>query len=232
MERSRPELSFSFSRFADGFDEHIRKSIRGYGHLLSDCVTLSEYFIENDTTIFDIGCSTGGFLCEIWNRNHSRCPGASYVGIDIEPNFGSYWQRNGAENVNLQVADVRSFPIPQRCSFVTSIFSLQFISEWDRQKIVDQLYRSLMPGGALIVAEKTLSRCAKLNEMLSSVHYDFKRRSFSEAEIREKARSLRSIMKLWTEDQILQSLIAAGFHPANVQSFWRNHAFAAFIALR
>lgn len=219
MDRSRLELGFSFSGFTDGFDEHIRNSIRGYGELLSDCVALSEYFVENDTTIFDIGCSTGGFLHEIRNSNHRRCPHAKYIGIEIEPNFGSHWQRNGAANLHLSVADVRSFPIPQRCSFVTSIFSLQFISEWDRQKIVDQIYCSLMQGGALIVAEKTLSRCSKVNDMLSSIHYDFKRRSFSEAEIRQKAQSLRSIMKLWTEDQILQSLMAAGFQPANVQSF-------------
>jgi hypothetical protein len=39
-------------------------------------------------------------------------------------------------------------------------------------------------------------------------------------------------MKLWSEDQIVQSLVAAGFSEGNVQSFWRSHSFVAFIALR
>src|SRR5579864_2783384 len=46
MDRPKDELSFSFARFAEGFDKHIRQSIRGYVDLLSDCVALSEYFVE------------------------------------------------------------------------------------------------------------------------------------------------------------------------------------------
>jgi hypothetical protein len=47
-----------------------------------------------------------------------------------------------------------------------------------------------------------------------------------------KERSLRSMMKLWTEEQILNSLNAAGFAGIDVQCFWRNHNFAGFIALK
>ena len=84
----------------------------------------------------------------------------------------------------------------------------------------------------MIVAEKTLASCSMLNDILSSIHYDFKGEGFTEAEIQEKARSLRSIIKFWSEEQIVRWLIATGFKFANVQSFWRNHAFAAFIALK
>jgi tRNA (cmo5U34)-methyltransferase len=232
IDQAGGELGFSFAQFTKGFDEHIRQSIRGYADLLSDCVALSEYCVENGTVVLDIGCSTGSFLAEIWSKNHERCPEANYIGIDVETNFGRYWKEMKLDKVSLQVADVRSFPIPNCCSFVTSIFSLQFISERERQAIIDQIYRALVPGGALIVAEKTFSKLSKLNDMLSSIHYDFKRQSFTEAEILAKERSLRSIMKLWSEDQILQSIAAAGFAPANVQCFWRNHSFASFIALR
>lgn len=232
MDQDRRELSFSFARFSDHFDAHIRQSIRGYTDLLSDCISLSEYFIENDTIIFDIGCSTGSFLFELWNRNCERCPRASYIGIDIEPGFCSHWERKGVDNLSLKIADVRSFQTPQHCSFVTSIFSLQFISEGERHKIIDNIYRALIPGGALIIAEKTYSNLSKLNDMMTSLHYDFKRQSFTEEEIMAKARSLRSTMKLWSEPQILRSLATAGFQPVHVQPFWRNHHFAAFIALK
>lgn len=232
MSQLRAELAFSFARFADKFEEHIRKSIRGYADLLADCVAMSEYFVENDTTVFDIGTSTGSFLFHVWDKNHSRAPQVKYIGVDVEQNFGLYWEKFKADNVSFHVADVRSFPIPERCSFVTSIFSLQFISERERQQIINRIYRALVPGGALIVAEKTLWKCSKLQEMMTFIHYDYKRQSFTEEEILEKERSLRSTMKLWSEEQIVQSLIAAGFEATKVESLWRNHSFAAFIALR
>ena len=232
MDTSSTELNFSFARFADGFDQHIRRSIRGYVDLLSDCVGLSEYFVEDGTIVFDIGCSTGTFLHAISRKNHDRCPTTRYIGIDIEDKFSKHWHESDIDRVSLLVADARTFQIPEKCSFVTSIFSLQFIAPRERQMVIDKIYHELIPGGALIVAEKTLSKLPGLNDMLTSIYYEFKRQSFTEAEILAKERSLRSMMKLWTEEQVLNSMMAAGFATTNVQCFWRNHNFAAFIALK
>ena len=232
MDDAPSDLSFSFARFADGFDSHIRKSIRGYNELLEDCVAFSEYFIDNDTSMFDIGCSTGSFLMHIWERNFRRAPQARYVGIDVEDSFAAQWEAYGAAGIEFKVADIRSFSIPDRCSLVTSLFSIQFIAERERQKIIEQIYRGLVPGGAFLVAEKTVSQCAKLHEILTFVHYDYKRRHFSDEEILEKERSLRSLLKPWTEERLINALVTAGFEARHVQPFWRNHSFAAFVALR
>ena len=50
---------FTFAHREEGFDEHIEKSIRGYSNLLEDVISLSRYFVEDNTSIVDIGCSTG-----------------------------------------------------------------------------------------------------------------------------------------------------------------------------
>ena len=50
---------FTFAHREEGFDEHIEHSIRGYSHLLNDVVQYSRYFVEDDTNVVDIGCSTG-----------------------------------------------------------------------------------------------------------------------------------------------------------------------------
>ena len=47
-----------------------------------------------------------------------------------------------------------------------------------------------------------------------------------------RRRSLRSLLKPWTEERLINALVAAGFEARNVQPFWRNHSFAAFVALR
>src|SRR5262249_9454667 len=149
-----------------------------------------------------------------------------------EDKFCKHWPDSDVDRVSLLVADARTFQIPEKCYFVTSIFSLQFISPGDRQRVLDKIYRALMPGGALGIAEQTLSKVSKLNEMLTSIYYEFKRQSFTDTEILAKERSLRSMMKLWTEEQIVTSIMAAGFATTDVQCFWRNHNFAAFIALK
>ena len=52
-------VDFTFAHREEGFDEHIEKSIRGYSQLMDDVISLSRYFIEDETKVVDIGCSTG-----------------------------------------------------------------------------------------------------------------------------------------------------------------------------
>ena len=52
-------MKFTFAQSKEGFDKHIDKSIRGYGDLWHDVVQIGKYFIEDDTNVVDIGCSTG-----------------------------------------------------------------------------------------------------------------------------------------------------------------------------
>jgi hypothetical protein len=46
------ELAFSFPRFAEGFDV-TSDAASEYADLLSDCVAVSEYFVEDGTTVLD-----------------------------------------------------------------------------------------------------------------------------------------------------------------------------------
>lgn len=225
-------LAFSFANIAEEFDPHIRASIRGYEDFVEDCLGLSEYFVENDTYVIDLGCSSGTFIHKIFERNRKRQPRAQFIGLDIEPAFQNAWQELASDNLSFSVSDIRDFEIPRPCSFITSIFSLQFIAERDRQRVLENIHANLMQGGAFVFAEKLYCENAKLNEIISTLHIDFKRRSFSEAVIQKKAQALRSLMKPWTRDQIMESAVAAGFRRSHVQEIWRNHNFVGFVALR
>jgi tRNA (cmo5U34)-methyltransferase len=225
-------IPFSFANYAESFDDHIGKSIRGYADLRNDCVLLSEYFIENDTNVLDIGCSTGKFLREIRDFNQQRSPHATYLGVDIEPMFHGQWAAHKAANIAYQAGDLRSFEGYENLSFVTSLFSLQFIPEKDRRSVMQEIFDNLVPGGAFVMAEKTLGKSSKIQDMLTFMYYDYKRQSFSEQEILEKERSLRNKLKLWSEAQIVASLEKAGFHSDHIQVFWRNHLFAGFLAIK
>jgi hypothetical protein len=87
------KLPFSFANYADGFDRHIELSIRAYGNLIDDCIELSQYFLENGTTVCDIGWLPGQMLSAIRTRNRERAPTVRYIGLDIQPSFLRQWPR-------------------------------------------------------------------------------------------------------------------------------------------
>src|SRR5215469_2600163 len=157
-------LPFSFANHADDFDRHIEQSIRGYGNLIEDCVELSSYFVENGTVICDIGCATGRPLAAIRARNQARAPEASYVGLDIEPSFRRHWDGLAAENLSFLLQDILTFDDFATLSLATSIFTLQFLPERNRREICRKIYDGLLPGGALIVAEKTFAKMPKTQD--------------------------------------------------------------------
>ena len=74
-------VDFTFAHREEGFDEHIEKSIRGYSQLIDDVISLSRYFIEDETNVIDIGCSTGKMTKALidYNLDHSKT--ASYIAV-------------------------------------------------------------------------------------------------------------------------------------------------------
>lgn len=226
------DLKFSFARFADGFDDHISKSIRGYSDLLDDCVGISQYFVEDRSCVVDIGCSSGNLLGKLVGHNREHAPRATFIGLDIEESFSPQWKALEALAVQIQVCDVRDYAFPDNCSFVTSIFSLQFIPSRDRLAVMKKIHEALRPGGALFIAEKILLQDSKIAEIVRSIYFEFKSRHFSESEILAKEQSLRHQLKPWTETKLLQALESSGFLPGDISSVWQNHAFKAFLAIK
>jgi len=226
------KLPFSFANYADDFDRHIERSIRGYRNLIEDCVELSQYFVEDDTVVCDIGCATGRTLATIRARNQERAPGASYVGLDIEPSFRRHWTGLAGANIRFLMQDVLTFEDFANLSLATSIFTLQFLPERHRRKVCRRIYEGLVPGGALIVAEKTFAQMPKIQDMLTSLYLHYKRWHFSDEEILDKEKSLRDMMKPGSEADLVWMLNDVGFKAENIESFWRSHLFAAFVCVK
>ena len=125
--------------------------------------------------------------------------------------------------------DARYFDF-ENCSLVTSIFTLQFMPKKDRQKIIDNIYKGLNPGGAFIFAEKVDCRNARIQDMMTFNYYDFKRKKFDYDDIMTKERTLRHMLKPNTFGEIRTMCKKAGFD--TVQQFWQNHLFVGAIAIK
>jgi|APGre2960657423_1045063.scaffolds.fasta_scaffold56562_2 tRNA (cmo5U34)-methyltransferase len=230
---------FTFAQRAEGFDTHIELSIRGYSNLIDDVLKLSEYFVEDDTKVVDIGCSTGKMLKAMINQN-SFSKRASYIGIELEEEFVEEWSPRSDEwtpstkedfipNLYFHNIDVRDYNF-ENCSFVSSIFTLMFMPPHQRETVIKNVYNGLNSGGAFVFSEKTMADSAKIQDIRTFTYYDYKRKSFTTDDIMDKEKTLRSMAKPNTREELLNMCKAAGF--SKIESFWQNHAFVGFLAIK
>ena len=227
---------FTFAHRQEGFDKHIQQSIRGYDNLMEDVVSLSRYFVEDDTNIVDIGCSSGKNTKAMMEYNSDHSPTAQYFGVEVADGFVQDLKDRrlelntaGFNNVEFVMKDIRKFQF-SNCNLITSIFTLQFMPKKDRKKVVQNIYHGLNEGGAFIFAEKTICESALVQDMITFNYYDYKRKSFDTEDIMDKEKTLRNIMKplTWKDLELMVSF--AGFK--TVQPFWRNHSFVGALAIK
>ena len=209
---------FSFDTITD-FDEHIAKSIPNY-HLLTDSIKdLSTHFFREDTTIVDLGCSTGKLLESIPSNQDK-------LGIDLSSNLIP----DSHDNILYIPKDLRAFETFGSSSLIMSIFTLQFIPYEDRASIIQTVYDSLVKGGAFIWAEKVIEESGELERIMTSAHYDFKRKQFTASEILDKERDIRSMMSPNTSIQNQVLAEDAGFETGTM--FWKHFNFEAWLYIK
>ena len=228
---------FTFAHREEGFDNHIEMSIRGYTHLHQDVVSLSRYFVDNESAVYDIGSSTGKTILAMAEQNYSFAPNCHYIGIEIADGFEDAMNDRVVEVegkfpgtvVSYLKEDVRDTEI-MNASLVTSLFTLQFMPRNARAEVVDRIYEGLNEGGAFIFGEKTVATDARIQDMLTFTYYDYKRKSFTEADIMGKEVTLRNMLKPNTWQELEDMIYRAGFR--SIQPFWQNFMFVGAIAIK
>jgi len=221
---------FTFATASEGFDKHILQSVRGYDALWNDVLRYSQYFVENETNVVDIGCSTGKLLESMHSQNLSIAPTAQYIGVEIEEDFyDKFVIPPDMPFIKIVKGDIRDYKF-ENCNLVTSIFTLQFMPQYSRQDVINKIYEGLNVGGAFIFSEKTFSDDAQIQDMMTFCYYDYKSQFYTEKEIIEKERNLRYLMKPNKISELLSMCETAGFN--SVQPFWQNFNFVGFIAIK
>ena len=224
---------FTFAHRQEGFDDHIDMSIRGYSNLLDDVVSLSRYFVEADTNIVDIGCSTGKLTSRILKHNEEVCPAANYVGVEVAEGFFGNLEERAKDlkgyNVEFIKDDIRNYTF-NNCFIVTSLFTLQFMPYSCRKDVLQSIYDGLNVGGAFIFAEKIDTTHSRIENMIRTTYYQYKRTSFEYEDIMTKELTLKNMLKPNSWNEIEDMLNGVGFK--TIQSFWQNHMFIGAIALK
>lgn len=228
----RADWRFDKPGVAENFDDHVSKSVPFYDEVQLSVGELSDWFIDRDSNVFDIGCSTGTTLAALASRHQGK--GVHFTGIDeVEPMLA---QAGGklAKYTNIHL--IRD-TIPSReahirdASFVTSLWALQFCRKKDRGDFVAQVYEGLIPGGAFVLVEKILGSDPVTNGIFVELYHNFKKhQGYTLDQIESKAHSLRGVLVPDSADENSERLHSAGFRVVDQFFQWLN--FAGWVAIK
>jgi tRNA (cmo5U34)-methyltransferase len=207
--------SFDFSE-VENFDDHISRSIPMLPHLDTILNRLMFDFAQAGTAVIDIGCSTGRLLRKVDKRAD-----VWYVGVDrdMEP--------EPCEGVEFMKGDVLQAHL-YSASVIVSVFTAQFMSYRDRAEFFQICHDTLVVGGVLLVAEKLHSNDRRLDNSLAAQLMTFKRETFTDREIVDKAVALAPVMHQQTEAGLMRELNAF----SSVDPIWRSGNFGCYAAIK
>ena len=143
--------SWSFDEIdVHDFDSHIEKSVPGYLESHSIGLWLSDFFLKENSCVYDIGSSSGTFLGKLRSRHLNK--NCSYNGLENVENMYKQSALSFPE-IKFHNTDALSFDY-EESAFITSFYTIQFIPTKVRQALVNTIYNSLEWGGAFLMFEK------------------------------------------------------------------------------
>lgn len=221
---------------ADVFPDMIARSVPGYGSILSVIEQLAVRFVRERTNVYDLGCSLGAATKLI--RRHAP-PSATIHAIDSSSAMIERFrhavemeanQSSNACELKLHLADICDVEFAN-ASLIVLNFTLQFVAEHHRERLLRRCADSMVPGGALLLSEKLAFEDKAAQQLLGELHLDFKRScGYSEMEIAQKRSALEETLIPETLHQHCERLTAVGFDI--VVPWFQCFNFASILAVR
>lgn len=230
--RTRQDFVFDAS-VAEVFTDMINRSVPGYATIISMIGVLANRYCAPGSTIYDLGCSLGGATLAM--AHHIDRPDYRIIAVDnSEPMISRFEQalENSPKRprIELVCADIADVEI-RDASVVVLNFTLQFIAQERREKLMRRIYSGMRPGGILILSEKIKLADAQLNSLLIDMYHQFKQaQGYSELEVSQKRSALENVLVPETIAQHKARLLSAGFK--SVDSWFQCFNFASMIAFK
>lgn len=227
-------VDFEFNEsVARVFPDMIRRSVPGYGTLITLIGLLAEQYAQSGTHLYDLGSSLGASTLAMRRRvPHHDC---RIIAIDNSEAMVERCRHNIAEDlspieVEVICADIREQPI-ENASLVVLNFTLQFLPPEDRLALLSRICAGIVPGGVLLLSEKICFENEIEKELQNALHLSFKRANgYSDLEISQKRTALENVLIPETVAQHQRRLAEAGFRHS--QQWFQCFNFVSLLALK
>ncbi len=212
------------------FDKHIVKSVPLYEWSHELGLKVSDFFLPNNSLVYDIGCSTGSFIKNLADRHKNKS--LKIYGIDEIKQMVEISKKKNKKNKNVKILqeNLINFKL-KKSNLISSFYTIQFIHPSKRQKLFNHIYQSLEWGGAFIFFEKVRGPDARFQDMISQIYQEYKiDQGYSSEEIIAKSRSLKGVLEPFTSKANNQYLTRAGFK--DVYSIMKFLCFEGWVAIK
>lgn len=223
---------FEFNeQVATVFDDMVSRSVPHYGAIQEATARLAVRLLKSGGTVLDLGCSTGTSLFEVARRvKNVRLIGVDNSEAMLKVAAVRAKELGLQDRVSFILGDITEIDLPQS-DLVILNYTLQFIPVRAREIFLREIFEVLNCGGGVILSEKVRHEGEKVNDVLTSLYYDFKRDNhYSELEISQKREALENVLIPLTLSENLEMLGSAGFQERELYLKWIN--FVTIVALR
>lgn len=215
------------------FDDMLRRSIPQYDVMRRSVFDVGSHFVQPATDIVDLGCARGDALASFLQvyGGANRYVGTDTSGPMLEAARARFDGAIESGLVTVMDADLCG-QYPSVCASLTlCVLTLQFTPVDVRQRIVDRIYATTVPGGALLLVEK-LRGATPCSDALLVEHYHAMKAAngYTAEEIERKRLALDGVLVPATARGNERLLEQAGF--ADVECFWRWMNFAGWVAVK
>lgn len=227
---------FEFSEeVASVFPDMLKRSIPGYGASIQAIGSLARRYATANSRCYDLGCSLGAAsLAMIRNIDGDNC---RVIAIDNAPAMtdrcrDALTPEADRAGVGLSVieANIQDVDIVN-ASMAVMNYTLQFIPESDRARLISKIAKGMNAGGVLLLSEKVVDDDPAIERSLIDLHHEFKRRNaYSDLEISRKRAALENVLVPETVSAHRERLLDAGFQHVGV--WLRYFNFVSIIAIR
>ena len=220
------------SEVAKCFADMLERSIPDYRSMLSLVYELGERFITPGTWITDIGCSTGLAVEPFYDKHFDD---NRYFLCDNSEAMLEVCREKFAEGIRCGVVEIApgnfyEKMLPGDQSLILSVLSMQFMPTAYRQRMINDIYKALNPGGAFLFVEKIIAD-EGTDDLEVELYYQMKRMNgYSDEKIMQKRKSLENVLSPLKAEWNVDMLHEAGFK--NVDMFCRCLNFCGWIAIK
>jgi len=220
----------------DAFDNHVSKSVPLYNEGHNLICDLSDYFVRDNSVVYELGCSTGSLIIKLAEHNKKK-NNVKHVGVDIEQDMidkarskQALLDKSYKRRLIFDKKDTVGIEL-EKSDLIICYYTLQFISPAVRQTIIDKIYENLNWGGAFLFFEKVRGADARFQDILTGLYTDFKlRNGYSPNDIISKTRSLKGVMEPFSSQGNIDLMTRSGF--VDINTILKYTCFEGFLAIK